>query len=242
MTIKGLPEKLNGYVMCSGAGGSRAMETKRACVMEMVAILQGLPVRDDPPCVAADLRRLLIRINDGSFWDSDEQRTAALAPYITKVIGTADGGQGLMRRRAFVAADHAVRVFAPAALDYRGLHAHAATLRALRPIVDAETAREGSAAAAYAAAYAAAAYAAADAAAYAAAADAAAYAAAADAAAYAAAAAYASANAADAAADAYAAAAAAAYASANAADDAAAGREKARNSVLRMLDRMLAVK
>jgi hypothetical protein len=176
------------------------------CAMEAVAWLANEPHSDAPSCtcrvIASFVRRLNDRISD------DETRTRLLRPLIRTLIGTV-GDRRVMIKRGYIAADFAVRVAAPIALESRGRTVDADTLRALDPIIDRETALKARAAAAYAAdadaaayaAYAAAAAAAAGAAAGAAAyaayaayaADDAAYAAAADAAAYAAYAAYAAA-------------------------------------------------
>jgi len=92
---------------------------------------------------------------------------ARLAPYHEKLIGTRSTPE-VERRRAFRAADWAVRRFAVEALRAAGLEAEAVKLQELSPIVDADTA--SAAAAAAEAAWAAAAWAAAAAAAWAAAA------------------------------------------------------------------------
>jgi hypothetical protein len=212
-----------------------------ACVMEAVSYIAGEPWSDHPQCVCPVIAAFCRTWNDNL---PDDQRDALLRPLIPLLIGTR-GTPALEQQRAFMAADWACRVAAPAALRAAGLAIEAATLEALPPVVDDTTADAARAAAAYAAdaADAAAAYAAARAAAayaaYAAraaanAADAARAAAAYAAAAYAAAAyaarAAANADAARAAADAADAAAAAADAAANAADaaNAAAAADAAR--------------
>ena len=213
------------------ATGAHADRSNGLCAMELVAWLADLPHSDHPDCTCVVLGAFTRRLNDG-LPDAERQ---LLKPLLPKLIGTVTDKAGL-ERRAFVAADWAVRVVVPLHLRRAKLDDEAKALEALQPIVDRETAaigrdaamkaRRAAAAAAYAADYAAAdyaayaadyaaadaAYAAADAAAYAAAAAAYAAAAYAD---YAAAAAYAADYAADAA---YADAAAdAAYAAADAA-------------------------
>jgi hypothetical protein len=149
------------------------------CLLEATALFAGELKTDQPSCVSPVIRSYGVRLNDRM---PDEWRQQ-LTPFIKRMIGTA--GDGHDQERAYLAADYAVRKFAPLALEARGFMTQAETLRNLSPIVDVRTAN----AAAYAAAV------------YAAAADAAAADAAADAdAAYAAnAAAYAAAYAADAA-------------------------------------------
>jgi hypothetical protein len=252
-------------------------EQGTACVMSAAALkvhlqaggsLSDFTATDRLDCVCPVLRRLAIRANDGPWWSSDEERTAALLPWVDKLIGSRVTPEATLRR-AYLLSDLVVRTWVPDALESLGRKNLADRLRAIEPIVDRpsaekardvtwpvrEEARKGRAAAAAAdadadaaAAYAAAAYAYADA--YAADADAAAYAAAyaADAYAYAAAA-----YAADAAA-AYAAAAAAAadadadadaYAYAYAADADAAARKTVhvawRTRLVGCLDQLLAV-
>ena len=64
-----------------------------------------------------------------------------LMPLIPLLAGTA-GSAELETRRLFRLADWAVHEIAPIALDRAGLGDHAATLRALLPIVDEETAHQ----------------------------------------------------------------------------------------------------
>jgi len=166
--------------------GGHASPGEGVCAMEAIALAMGLPHSDVPACTDAPLARAFQRVNDWYGWRSDEARTAFLRPHLMRLGRLALGGKRApLRAYGFAAADLAVRVFAPHALEAR-FPDHAAKLRGLLPVVDARTA-----AAAYDAAYAAdaacaAAYAAAAAAADAAdaayAACAAAYAAAADAA------------------------------------------------------------
>ena len=124
------------------------------CVMEAVAYVAGEAWSDQPQCVDPVLTAYCIRLND--HWN-DEQRQA-LKPYIARLVGT-KGDLHLSRKRAFMAADAAVRIFAPLALDARGLPERAAKLRAVPAIVDRASALAAAAAAnaaANAAAYAAA--------------------------------------------------------------------------------------
>jgi len=169
--------------------GSHKSFDEGVCAMEAVAWLAGEPHSDAPKCtcpvIAGAVRRLNDRISD------DDTRTELLRPLLPKLVGSR-ASRKVMLKRGYVAADMAVRVFLPIALDASGLKEEAARWRSFEEIKDrssAITARDGiraqkyayaAAAAAAAAAYAA--YAAADAdaayaAAYAAADAAAAYAA-----------------------------------------------------------------
>ncbi len=185
--------------------GSHETREVGMCAMEAVAWLAGEPHSDAPACACPVIARAVIRLNDRI--RDDATRTALLRPLLAEIINSRTTDRDVMCRRALVAADMAVRVFAPMALDAKGFPGEAAKLRALPEIVDRASAlagRDAANAAAYATNAAYAAYAAANANAAADAANAAAYAATA--------AAYATNAAADAAADA---ANAAAYAASN---------------------------
>jgi hypothetical protein len=195
-----------------------------ACIMSAARILAGEASVDDSrndSCarVCSVVRRFAIGVNDWRGWRNDKERTEALLPLVPLLLDTHADDKSIVVKRAFILADVAIHVFAPAALDARGFKEHAAKLRGLLAIVDAKTARDAAAYAAYAA-YAADAADAAAYAAYAASAAAAADAAAADA--------YAAAYAAD----------AAAYA-ADAAD--AAAREKIKRALIDALVRICKV-
>jgi hypothetical protein len=197
----------DGFTLRCGAGRGINGEID-VCAMQAVAWLAGEPNTDRPECACPVIGRYVIRLNDSRLFDGYRD---TLKPYLPKIIGTRST-QAIERRRAFIAADFAVRSLAPTALRALKREEWAAQLEAAPQIVDRSTGCEAlsvarevrSAADAAIAAYAAAA-ADADAAAYAYAYAAAAAAAAAYADAYAYAYAYAAAYA-----DAYAAAAAAA--------------------------------
>jgi hypothetical protein len=224
--------------------GAHQTREQGVCVMEAVAWFANEKHSDAPHCACPVIASFARRLNDRL--DSEERQR--LKEYIP-ALALSRAEWPITLKRALIAADYAVRVFAPVALDARGREKDAARLRALEEITDHATARKGCADAyaayadAYADAYVAAAAAAAAAAADAAYADAAAAAAADADAAYAAA--YAAAAAAAAAADAaYAAAADAAYAAADdAADDAAAAAScRLADLGIECLEKMLAVK
>ncbi len=228
------------------------------CLMQAVSWLAGnADITDSPPCASRVIGRYAIRLNDS--WLFKNHRDL-LKPYAPRIVGTRASTETEVRRGR-IAADYAIRVFAPIRLRSLGREAWAKELESLGQITNKESAViagdaarkiQASAYAATAADASAATDASADAsaaayAAAAAAASAAAYAAAA-AAAYAAAAAAASAAAdaaASAAADASAAAAAAADASAAAAADASAAADAAallREKSLECLDKMISCK
>jgi hypothetical protein len=144
-------------------------ENDGKCAMEAVAWLANEAHSDAPACTCRVIASFVRRLNDRIV--DDVTRTRLLRPLIPSLIGTV-AGREIMVKRGYIAADFAVRIAAPLALEARGRNVDADKLRALAPIVDRETALKAAAAAA--AADAAASSSAADAAYYAAAADAAA--------------------------------------------------------------------
>jgi hypothetical protein len=105
--------------------GPHASREAGMCAMEWVAYLANEPHTDQPVCVSPVLKSFCIAFNDAL---PDDQRQR-LRPYLARCIGTA--GDGLDERRAWMATDWIVTVYAPAWLDLAGLHDHAQNLRAL---------------------------------------------------------------------------------------------------------------
>ena len=112
----------------------------------------------DAKCIAPTIREYMIALNDTLPSDLGERLgTRAIAERVL----AADTSEAAERKRMFLCADTAVRVFTVSALRKAGLEDQAATLSSLKPIVDEETARaafdaaRAAARAAYAAAYAA---------------------------------------------------------------------------------------
>jgi hypothetical protein len=182
-------ERLAKLEMMTLAHGHHPSFEAGVCAMEAVAWLAGEPHSDAPKCACPVIARAVIKLNDRI--KDDKARTELLRPLLPRLIGSR-ASSAVMIRRGYVAADMAVRVFAPFALERRGRFDLAEKLRACAEVKDQATAvaardvaREvhSSAAAYAAAAYAAAADAAYAAAAYAATAADAAYDAACDAAA-----------------------------------------------------------
>jgi len=108
------------------------------CAMELVAWLAGEKHSDSPACacpvVAGAARRLNDRIRDTAM------RTELMRPLLPRIVGSR-ASRAVMVKRGFIAADMAVRVFAPIALEKRGRLDLATALRGLPEIVNAETAR-----------------------------------------------------------------------------------------------------
>ena len=144
--------KLN--AMTLGHGSHKTFE-EGACAMEAVAWLAGEEHSDAPQCACPVIARAMIRLNDRI---SDAKlRTELLIPLLPRLIGSR-ASREVMIKRGFVAADMAVRVFLPMALDARGLKAEAARWRDSEEVKDrssAMKARDGIRAEKYAYAYAA---------------------------------------------------------------------------------------
>lgn len=138
--------------------GPHPSPNEGACVMEVVSLFAGEPFSDQPACACPLITTFATHINDRL--PDDASRTRLLGPLVPLIAGSRRDAE-TERRRVYIAADYAVRVFAPLALDARGCSSEAANLRALSRIHNRETALRGKTAAADAA-YAA--YAAADAA------------------------------------------------------------------------------
>jgi hypothetical protein len=162
------------------AKGSHKTPGRSMCIMECEAFIAGEAHSDRPDCVSPSLGNAARSIND---WMTQKERDEWLAPMLGQFAGTR-GTAEHERKRAYIAADYAVRVFAPMALRAHKREDLALRMESCAKIVDKRTAVEANrlakevraaAAAAYADAdaAAAAAYAAAAAAAYAADADAA---------------------------------------------------------------------
>ena len=107
------------------------------CLMEAVAYLAGEPHTDEPACACPILTAYAVRVNDamgkGSYGDALRARYLHdLAPMLVGSKSTPEVEQA----RLYVLADHAVRVFAPLALESIGLNDEAARLRTIGAVVD----------------------------------------------------------------------------------------------------------
>ena len=102
------------------------------CAMELVAHLENLPHSHQPLCTSDVISRYVMVLNDSM---PDDVRNAILLPVV--LSGKLSGTSGLdPQRLAILAADRAVRVFAPLALDNCGLEVEAKRLRDLPPVTD----------------------------------------------------------------------------------------------------------
>src|SRR5689334_16922986 len=86
------------------AKGGHADRSNGLCAMEVVALLANLPHSDMPECTDRVIGRFVQCLND-QMSDADRQM---LVPYLPKLIGTR-GSYALSVKRAFIAADFAVR-------------------------------------------------------------------------------------------------------------------------------------
>ena len=110
--------------------GNHTTRAEGLCVMELAAWLAGVEHTDHPSCVSPVIGVFLRRWND----TLDDTRRQQLKPYARRVITTAGGGGEAEMRRAWLATDWLVRVYAPIWLERAGLTHHADRLRRLPPV------------------------------------------------------------------------------------------------------------
>jgi hypothetical protein len=103
------------------------------CAMEWVAHIAGEPHSDQPACVSPVVRALCVALNDGL----DCSARQRLRPYLTRTIGTSR--DGLDERRAWMALDWLIRVYAPTWLRRAGLGDAAARLAGCPATTDASS-------------------------------------------------------------------------------------------------------
>ena len=118
------PEALDGIVL---KHGSHRTPDAGMCLLEAVAYIAGEPHSDHPDCVCPVLAAFGRAWNDAL---DDEARNRILKPFLPRLVGTRSTPE-VQDRRAFMAADWAVRTFTPAWLRKAGLHEDAAALEAL---------------------------------------------------------------------------------------------------------------
>ena len=106
------------------------------CVMEAVAFIAGEPWTDHPKCASRVIGAFMRSWND----DLDDDQRQMLKPYVLRLAGTA-GTPDQEDRRAFMAADWAVRTYTPVLLRLAGLTDDADALERLPAIVDITTAK-----------------------------------------------------------------------------------------------------
>ncbi len=105
--------------------GTHGTPEEGRCAMEWVSHLAGEPHSAEPACVSPVLRAFCTSLNDG-LEDIPRQR---LRMYLPRTIGTSH--DGLDERRAWMAMDWLIRVYAPAWLSVAGLTSASERLRSL---------------------------------------------------------------------------------------------------------------
>ena len=117
--------------------GSHESPARGMCLMEAVAYFRGIPHTDRPPCVSPSIAAF------GRAWNDtlDDDGRQILKPYVFKVVGTATSAAD-EERRAWLATDWLVRVFAPAWLDLAGLGEYGNALREMPELINDELATQ----------------------------------------------------------------------------------------------------
>ena len=133
MTPMPAEASLDAISLKHGAHGDRE---QGMCAMEAVAWLAGEPHSDSPKCACRAISAVVIRFNDRL--PTDELRDEYLKPLIPQLLGSAST-EDVYIKRGYVAADFAVRVIAPLALEAAGKTEYGAILRGLAQLVDKET-------------------------------------------------------------------------------------------------------
>jgi len=110
------------------------------CLLEAVAWISGQKWSDNPEDVCPILAAFGREWNDGL--RSDEERTQLL-PYIPLLVGSKSSLE-VEKKRAYLAMDWLVRVYAPAWLRLAKLDTYAVALEALSPLVDNASTRDAS--------------------------------------------------------------------------------------------------
>ena len=99
-----------------------------ACVMAQAATIDALrkgqtldAPTDKMECACPILRCMAIQLNDGNWWDSNEERTEALRPLIPLLLDSRVSGPAYLKR-AMRCADAAVRRLTPLRLEWIAKH------------------------------------------------------------------------------------------------------------------------
>jgi len=94
------------------------------CVMAQAACIDALrkgktlkTPTDEMECACPVLRRMAIRLNDAKWWKDNAERTELLRPIIPLLLDSR-GDRALTERRAFLVADHSVRVITPLRMEW----------------------------------------------------------------------------------------------------------------------------
>jgi hypothetical protein len=117
--------------------GAHSPDSGEMCLLEAVAWIAGEPWTDRPECVDPVLGAFGRSWNDSL---NDEDRDRLLLPFLPRLVGTRSTPDA-RDRRAFMAADWAVRVFTPAWLRLAKLDEHAEALEGLPELDSVEVCR-----------------------------------------------------------------------------------------------------
>src|SRR5262249_29548912 len=132
-------QRMDNIVLQANAHSTRE---QGVCVMEAMAWFSGEKHSDQPQCACPVIAAFARRLND-RLCDEQRQRLKDLIPR----LALSRASWPVTLKRAFIAADFAVREAAPRSLEARGHKKTASALRALPEIIDRETALKGHAAA-----------------------------------------------------------------------------------------------
>lgn len=105
----------SGVSLGAGAHGAHRIE-RGACIMEAIAWAWDGNWTDMPACVPYDVARLAQRINDAEIWESDDDRTNTLMPFVPGILACR-GDRASLRSRANLYAESALG-FATVARDF----------------------------------------------------------------------------------------------------------------------------
>lgn len=118
-------------------GGSHvpSLQNCRHCARELLHEVATGVHKDATPAGCTVLMSILPELNDGP-WRDDAHRTAALRPYLRRLLALDPAGDA---RRIWAAMDHMCRRLLPDIFDALGLGAAARDLRDLEPITDTQS-------------------------------------------------------------------------------------------------------
>jgi hypothetical protein len=119
-----------------------------ACVLSAARakwlLSQGLPLgeaSDRLECACPLLRKILVEVNDADWWNSDEERTSVLTPWIDILIDSRDESKEELRR--FAVCNLLLKTIIPEHLKVFGLEKYASTFESLPAVIDAASATTG---------------------------------------------------------------------------------------------------
>ena len=136
-----MTDYLRAIRLCKGKGDGKTS----ACLATATAMIAGeLEPGDEPECLCPAIRAFVIQTNDAM---PDDVRSELYGDLPWVLIGTRTDDKDVMQKRAYLAADYAVRKFAPIALRADGLDQYAAKIESLPEIVDKDSASQAAASA-----------------------------------------------------------------------------------------------